>query len=47
MKKWFTFQSFKTEEDAKRYVRQRRLRKYSLGYSEYWKCYIVTHHVYM
>jgi hypothetical protein len=45
MKKRFNFQSFKTEEEAKQYVKNRRLRSYTLGYSEYWKCYIVTHYI--
>lgn len=47
MKSRFNFQTFTTEEAAKQYVKQRRIRKYTIGYSEYWKCYIVTHNTYL
>lgn len=47
MKKIFAIERFNTEEEAKQYVKQRRLRKYSLGYSENLKCYIVAHNIYL
>ena len=45
-KKIFTFDTFKTEEEAKVYIKNKRLRNYTLGFSEYWKCYILTHNIY-
>lgn len=42
----FTFNCFDSEEEAKDYIKKRRLRKYTLGYSYYWKCYILSYYIY-
>ena len=46
-KKFFKIERFKTEEEAREYVKKRRLRKYSLGYSENLKCFVVAHNIYL
>ena len=46
-KKLFAIERFKTEEEAKEYVKKRRLKKYSLGYSENLKCYVVARNIYI
>lgn len=46
-KKFFTIERFKTEEEAKDYIKRRRLRKYLFGYSENLKCFVVTHNIYI
>ena len=47
MKKLFRGELFNTEEEARAYVKRRRLRKYSLRYAEALGRWQVTHAIYI
>ena len=41
--KKFNFETFNTENEGLAEVKRLKLRKYTLSYSEFWKCYILAY----